>query len=248
MVRRNLTRVVVATRSTWRVWRGLPASIRIRIYSGAMAALSFIVQLAFTGIERYIAVGVGLVFLLCVVFPGIPSGLLELMGFRRGLAYDRSGWGWAQTICESASVGLVGVLLCVYLVTKQSQIHSPGIGDFSVVVTAVALGSLMITVANSSRIGDTTTGEKALMAGQKLILAGIMLALFSVFFMVYNSIFNSLGGIDPNTLDFSWDGWKRGVSFWLTELSLVTGGLLFAAGIVEVAFVIREIRMIRQQR
>jgi len=156
------------------------------------------------------------------------------------------GWGWAQTICESASVGLVGVLICVYLVTKQSQIHSPGIGDFSVIVTAVALGSLMITVANSSRIGDTTTGEKALMAGQKLILAGIMLALFSVFFMVYNSIFNSLSGIDPNTLDFSWDGWKRGVSFWLTELRLVTGGLLFAAGIVEVAFVIREIRVIRQ--
>ncbi len=115
MLRRNLTWVVLATRSTW---RALPASIRIRIFSGAMAALSFIVQLAFTGIERYTAVGVGLVFLLCVVFPRVPGGLLELMGFSRGLTHDRSRWGWAQTICESASFGLVGVLLCVYLVTK----------------------------------------------------------------------------------------------------------------------------------
>ena len=148
-------------------------------------------------------------------------------------------------MCEGASIGLVGALLCVYLVIKQGQPNSPGIGDFSVVVTAVALGALMITAANSSTIGDTTR-EKALMAGQKLILAGIMLALFSVFFMVYSSIFNSLGGIDPNTLDFGWDGWKRGVSFWLMELSLVIGGLLFAAGIVEVAFVLREIRVVRR--
>jgi len=144
-------------------------------------------------------------------------------------------------------VGIVGVLLCVYLVIKSGQPNSPGTGDFSVIVTAVALGALMIAVANSSTIGDTTR-EKALMAGQKLIVAGITLALFSVFFMVYNSVYNSLGGVDPSTLDFSLEGWKRGVSFWLTELSLVIGGILFAAGIVEVAFVLREIRVVRWRK
>ena len=244
---RVTTWFVVATRTAWRVWWRLPARIRARIYCGAMAVVSFSVLLAFTGVTRYIAVGAGLAFLLCVALPRVPGGLLELLGFRRGLVQDRSGWGWAQTICESLSVGIVGVLLCVYLVIKSGQPNSPGTGDFSVIVTAVALGALMIAVANSSTIGDTTR-EKALMAGQKLIVAGITLALFSVFFMVYNSVYNSLGGVDPSTLDFSLEGWKRGVSFWLTELSLVIGGILFAAGIVEVAFVLREIRVVRWRK
>ncbi len=214
------------------------------------AIVCFIVYFVLSGVISYIAFCAGLGFLLCIALPGIPGGLLELLGFRLGRVRDRSGWATAQSICEGASVGLVGVLVSVYSVysvSKQGSLDAPGIGGFSVIVTSFALGALMITAANNGTITNVTR-ERVLMAAQKLIIAGIMLGLFVVFFMVYDSIFKTLGGIDPTTLDFSPDGWKRGVSFWLQELSLVIGGLLFAAAIVEVVFVLREIRVLRRRR
>lgn len=235
-------------RSARRVWREWPRSMRVRVISFVAAVAAFGVHFAATGIARYIAFGLGLGFILCVALPGIPGGLLELLGVRQGRVHDRSGWATAQWIFEYASVGMVGVLVCVYSVfsvSNQGSTNAPVIGGFSAIVTAFALGALMITAANNSRIGDTTR-EKVLAAAQKLIISGIMLGLFVVFFWVFDSIFKSLGGIDPNTLDFSPDGWRRGVSFWLTELSLVLGGLLFAAGIVEVVFALREIRVARR--
>ena len=215
-----------------------PSNTRARVFYGVVSVVFFGFGWLFIGVTRYLTVGLGLACLLFVAFPKVPGGLIELFGSRRGFVQDRSVWGWAQVVCEILSVGVVAVLLCFYLVKKQGQPNSPGVGDFSVVVTAVALGALMITAANSSRISNRIR-ERALMAGQKLILAGILLALFSVFFMVYSSV----GAIDPNTLDFSLGGWGRGVPFWLTELSLVIGSMLFAAGIVEVAFLLREVRM-----
>ena len=83
LLRASMWVVVAATTTRW-VWWRLPASIRARLLYGATAAISFSVRLAFTGITRYIVIGVGLVFLLCAALPGVPSGLLELMGFRRG--------------------------------------------------------------------------------------------------------------------------------------------------------------------
>ena len=237
-------------RTARRIWREWPRSMRVRVLSFVIAIVDFGVHFAVTGVTRYIVFGVGIVFLLCVALPGIPGGLLELLGIRAGRVRDRSGWATAQGIFEYASVGMVGVLVCVYSVysvSNQGSTNAPVIGGFSAIVTAFALGALMITAANNSRISDPTR-EKVLAAAQKLIIAGIMLGLFVIFFWVFDSIFKSLGGIDPNTLDFSTDGWRRGVSFWLTELSLVMGGLLFAAGIVEVVFALREIRVSRRKR
>jgi hypothetical protein len=234
-------------RSTWQAW---PRKTRIRFLSGTWVVVCFIVYYVLSGVTRYIVFCAGIGFLLCIALPGIPGGLLELLGFRLGRVRDRSGWATAQSICEGSSVGLVGVLVCVYsvyLVSNQGSLNVPGIGSFSVIVTSFALGALMITAANNSTI-DNVTRDKALMAAQKLIIAGVMLGLFAVFFMVFDSIFKSLGGVDPAVLDFSGDGWKRGLSFWLQELTLVIGGLLFAVAIVEVVFVLREIRVIRRRR
>jgi hypothetical protein len=224
--------------------------MRIRFLCGMWAIVCFILYFVLSGVISYILFCAGLGFLLCIALPGILGGLLELLGFRLGRTRDRSGWATGQSICESFSMGLVGVLVCVYSVysvSEQGSLNAPGLGDFSVIVTAFALGALMITAANNNTISDTTR-ENVLRSAQKLIIAGIMLGLFVVFFMFFDIIFKSLGGIDPSTLDFSPDGWKRGVSFWLTELSLVIGGLLFAAGIVEVVFVLREIRVLPRRR
>jgi hypothetical protein len=174
---------------------------------------------------------------------------LELIGFGRNSIGDTADCGLALTIFKGLSVGLVGAVLPIYLIIKQTQPDDLGIGDFNVVVTALALGALMITAANSKRVYvNDRVRIKALMAGQKLVIAGITLALFTVFFMVYVSFDKTLGTTDPSVLDFSPDGWRRGLSFWLTELSLVGGGILFASGIIEIAFVLRDISIGHQAK
>ena len=84
------------------------------------------------------------------------------------------------------------------------------------------------------------------MVSQKLIVSAIALAIYGVLFFVFDKLYNSLGGIDPNTLQLlTVEGWVRGLLFWGTEISLVIGSILFAVGVVEVLFVLREIRVRR---
>lgn len=98
-----VARTQAAPRTVRMIWWTQLRRTRVRFLSGVMAIVSFGVYFAITGVIRYIVFGVGLMFLLCIALPGIPGGLLELLGFRLGRVRDRSGWAIASLYPSSPS-------------------------------------------------------------------------------------------------------------------------------------------------
>lgn len=125
----------------------------------------------------------------------------------------------------------------LYVLLSGVKESIPPVIEFSPIVVAPILGGLVLTAAGSRRIRRRARIELISVA-QKLIVATVLLIVFvSLFFTV-----DLIGGIDLNSIKWSFPNVLRWFCFWGSAWTFYTGAYLFLLGITDLVFALRHLR------
>jgi hypothetical protein len=132
----------------------------------------------------------------------------------------------------------ISFILIFYILLGDAQIAVPSTLQFNIIIVSSTLGGLVLAAATISR-GKRAKRRELISVAQKLIMATLLF----IFFTGLIFIVELIGGIDPDSFEFTNPvNWFRGVCFWSALASCYGGLSLFSLGIIDLVIALTRMR------